>query len=81
MGIKYGKFQFVGLVLTEENGSLDMGLHVNGVRDDSVSISKSTMFPEATLTIGCLEHQSVYCIKDAILLTMKNLTLLKEIFK
>jgi hypothetical protein len=58
-----------------------MGIYLNSIRDDSVSISKSTMFPQATLTIGEADRKTAYSIRDAVILTTKTIGYLKDIYK
>jgi len=56
LSIKFGIFVLVGLSLIETGGGdgfrMEMGLYVNGVRDESVSVPRTVLLPEGMLTLG-----------------------------
>lgn len=46
---------------------MDMGLCLNGVRDDQVSVFNTAIFPDAMLIIGGEDNK--FTIKDVVVLT------------
>jgi hypothetical protein len=54
LSIKFNKFCYVSLILNDSEGNMDMGLSLNGIRDDQVSVQSTALFPEAVLTIGTI---------------------------
>ncbi|CAK82754.1 unnamed protein product (macronuclear) [Paramecium tetraurelia] len=80
--IKLGEFQFLALILNESGQYMDMGLCLNGVRDDQVSISTSLIFPEAQLSFGqYTTHHLV--LKDCLVITenLQRINIFKEVFQ
>ena len=53
LAIRLDRFAHIALTLNEFGSNMDMGLCLNGVRDDQVSVSRSVLLPEAVLIFGC----------------------------
>ncbi|CAD8157775.1 unnamed protein product [Paramecium octaurelia] len=80
--IKLGEFQMLALILNESGQYMDMGLCLNGVRDDQVSISTSLIFPEAQLSFGqYTTHHLV--LKDCLVITenLYRINIFKEVYQ
>ncbi|CAD8121377.1 unnamed protein product [Paramecium sonneborni] len=80
--IKLGEFQLLALILNESGQYMDMGLCLNGVRDDQVSISTSLIFPEAQLSFGkYTTHHLV--LKDCLVITenLQRMNIFKEVYQ
>lgn len=52
MSIRLDRYAHIALTLNEYGTSMDMGLILNGVRDDQVSVSRSVLLPDAVLIFG-----------------------------
>jgi hypothetical protein len=90
LSLKFNQFAFASLILNDSDGNMDLGLCLNGIRDDQVSVQSTALFPEAVLTIGTLIDEktnksvsSLYSIKDAVLITQKlnNVNIFNEVYK
>ncbi|CAD8213409.1 unnamed protein product [Paramecium octaurelia] len=82
LSIKLGEFQLLALILNESGQYMDMGLCLNGVRDDQVSISTSLIFPEAQLSFGkYTTHHLV--LKDCLVITenLQRINIFKEVYQ
>lgn len=67
--------------MTESGVFMDMGLSLNGIRDDQVSISSTLLFPEAELVFGRFSNHETQ-LKDALVITQNITTtnVFKEVY-
>ncbi|KAM3131178.1 hypothetical protein pb186bvf_016758 [Paramecium bursaria] len=81
LAIQFDKYQLLALVMTESGVFMDMGLSLNGIRDDQVSISSTLLFPEAELVFGRFSNHETQ-LKDALVITQNITTtnVFKEVF-